>query len=267
MVDLSLCRSLLFLPASNARAIAKARDLPADLIILDLEDAVRAEDKANAREAALAAAGNGFGGRPVAIRINPESSPEHGADMLAARRADIAFVILPKVESAKAIHDVHAVSERPVVAMIESAVGVLEAREIARNAVGLIAGTNDLAASLRLPADAGRAGLSTALQQILLCARAAGIPAFDGVCNTLADDDTLRRETEEGRAFGFDGKAVIHPSQIDTVNRIFAPSADALAQAQALVAAATGGAERYQGRMIEAMHVDAARRLIARAGR
>ena len=265
--DLSLCRSLLFLPASNARAIEKARELPADMIILDLEDAVRPEDKAEARQAALDAAQHAFEGRLVAIRINAVGSPHHGPDMLAARRAHVPYVILPKVESAKNIHDTKVVTERPIISMIETPIGVLDVLALARASVGLIAGTNDLGAELRLPPGSGRRGLTTALQRIVLAARAAGIAAFDGVYNKLADDSGLAEEAEEGKAFGFDGKSVIHPSQIDTVNRVFSPSDDELAGADALIAAATGGAERYEGRMIEAMHVTQARRLIARARR
>lgn len=267
MVDLSLCRSLLFLPASNARAIEKARQLPADMIILDLEDAVREEDKDNARDAAVAAARDGFGDRLVAIRINGEGSRHHGADMIAARRAAVQYVVVPKAESPRHLLDAHAVSERPVIAMIETPLGVLEAQQIARNAAGLIAGTNDLGAALRVPPASGRRGLSAALQHIVLCARAAGAAAFDGVYNALAGDTGLAEEAREGRASGFDGKSVIHPSQIDTVNRIFTPTEEELAAAEALVAAATGGAERHEGRMIESMHVEAARRLIARARR
>lgn len=267
MLDLSLCRTILFLPASNARAIEKARELPVDMIVLDLEDAVREEDKAAAREAALAAALEGFGEKLMAIRINAAGSVHHGPDMLAARHAKVPFVVLPKAQTVKEIHDTHAVSERPVISMIETPAGVLDAPALARMSAGVIAGTNDLGASLRLPPAAGRRGLSTALQRIVLAARAAGIAAFDGVYNALADDDGLAAEAEEGRAYGFDGKSVIHPSQIDTVNRIFSPTDEELAAAQALVAAASGGAERHEGRMIEAMHVDQARRLIARARR
>jgi citrate lyase subunit beta/citryl-CoA lyase len=267
MPDLSLCRTLLFLPASNARAIEKARELPVDMIILDLEDAVREEDKGAAREAALEAAREGFGERMTAIRINPAGSPHHGADMLVARRSGVPFVVLPKVENVKEIHDAHTVTERPILSMIESPLGVRDAFAIAGNSVGVIAGLNDLSAELRLPPDGGRRGLAFARQSILLAARAAGVAAFDGVYNHLSDDAGLTEDTEEGRAYGFDGKSVIHPSQIETVNRIFSPSDEELVAAEALVAAASGGAERYEGRMIEAMHVQQARRLIARACR
>lgn len=263
--DLSLCRSILFLPASNPRAIDKARNLAADMIILDLEDAVREEDKAAAREAAVEAVREGFGGRPAAIRINAVGSPHHGADMLAARRSSAGFVVLPKVETVRDVHDTRVVCERPVMAMIETPRGVIEGPAIAPRAAALIAGTNDLSAELRLPPGGGRSGLATALQQIVLAARAAGIAVFDGVYNRLEDDRGLADQAGEGRAFGFDGKSVIHPSQIETVNRIFSPSAEELQEAKALVEAASGGAERHKGRMIEAMHVAQARALIAKA--
>ena len=264
-LDLSLSRSLLFLPASNPRAIAKARELPADMIILDLEDAVREEDKASARDAAVEAVKEGFGARPVAIRINAVNNRHHGADMLAARRSGASFVILPKAESVRDVHDTRVVCEREVIAMIETPRGIIEAAAIAQRAAALIAGTNDLAAELRIPAGAGRSGLTTSLQLILLAARAAGVPAFDGVYNQLDDEEGLAQQALEGRAFGFDGKSVIHPGQVETVNRVFSPSPEELAAAEALIASATGGAERHQGRMIEAMHVAQARALVARA--
>lgn len=265
--DLSLCRSLLFLPASNPRAIAKARALAADMIILDLEDAVRPADKNAARTAAIQAAAEGFGGRPVAIRVNAVGSPHHGEDMISVRRSRADFAVLPKAERVRDIHDAHAVTERPVLAMIETPLAVLQCADLARSAAGLIAGTNDLSAELRIPVNAGRAGLAHALQQIVLAARAAGITAFDGVHNQLEDSEALAQEAGQGRAFGFDGKSVIHPSQIDTVNRAFTASDAELEAAAALVAAASGGAERHDGRMIEAMHVAQARALLAKARR
>lgn len=263
--DLSACRSLLFLPASNRRAIEKARGLDADMIILDLEDAVPDDRKDEARAAAVAAAAEGFGGRPFAVRINTAASPHHGADMLALRGSAAPLIVLPKVDSPQDIHDTKQVAEREVLAMIETPAGVLDAPAIARVSVGLIAGTNDLGAELGLPPGAGRHGLVLPLQQVVLAARAGGVAAFDGVYNALADDDGLATEAREGRGFGFDGKSVIHPSQIATVNRAFSPSAEEVARAETLVAAASGGAERHDGRMIEAMHVAQARRLIARA--
>jgi citrate lyase subunit beta/citryl-CoA lyase len=265
--DLRLCRSLLFLPASNARAVAKARQLDADLVILDLEDSVAEEDKASARVAAVAAAAEGFGDRPAAIRVNARSTPHYQEDVVAVRRAAVDYILLAKAESAEQVADAARLTSKPVLAMIETPQGVIEAVAIAHAARALIAGTNDLGAALGVPAAGGRCGLADALQRIVLAARAGGIAAFDGVYNKLEADDGLRAECAEGRLFGFDGKSVIHPVQIETVNRAFGPSEEELEAAQRLVAAASGGAERHEGRMIETLHVEQARALIAKARR
>jgi len=262
---LRACRSLLFVPASNARAVEKARGLAADAIILDLEDAVRDEDKARAREAILEAAAEGFGGRPLIVRVNGPHSAHFSEDIVAVRHCGADFVLLAKTESAREIADAAELMNRPALAMIETPRGVLAAETIAPLSAGLVAGTNDLAATLGVPADAGRAGLAYALQHLVLTARAAGIPAFDGVYNGLAADEALAAECAEGRAFGFDGKTAIHPSQIEAINRAFAPDEAALEAARRLIAAASGGAERHEGRMIEALHVAQARALLARA--
>lgn len=262
-------RSALFLPASNARAIEKARGLDCDMVILDLEDAVKPEDKDRARDAAVAAVAEGFGDRIAAIRINPFGTPEHGKDLVAVARSAATLIVIPKVESAAMAKGVASVVARPVFAMIETPQGVLEAAAIAadHHVAGLIAGTNDLAHSLRIPTAAGRQGLSLALQTIILAARAGGSVALDGVYNRLDDADGLAAECVDGRALGFDGKTLIHPGQIAIANRAYSPDAAEIEEAEALVAAATGGAERFRDRMIEAMHVDSARRLLARSGR
>jgi len=265
--DLRLCRSLLFLPASNPRAVGKARSLEADMIVLDLEDSVPEADKPAAREAAVAATQEGFGDRPVAIRVNPTASPHYGEDVVALRRSAADFIVLAKAETAKQVHDAGWLMGKPVLAMIETPRAVIEAASIAPAARGLIAGTNDLAATLGLPAQGARAGLVYALQRIVLAARAAGLPAFDGVYNGLEADEGLEAECAEGRRYGFDGKSLIHPSQIATANRLFGPSDAEVEAAHRLIEAATGGAERHEGRMIEAMHVDQARALIAKARR
>ena len=262
---LRLCRSLLFLPASNPRAVEKARELPADMVIFDLEDAVKEEDKGAAREAAVDAIRQGYGGRPTAIRVNSTGSPHYGADVVAVRKSVADFVVLAKTESPKQAHDAGWLMAKPVLAMIETPKGVLDAAAIAPATRGLIAGTNDLGATLGLPPEGARRGLVYALQRIVLAARAAGVAAFDGVYNRLEADDGLRAECEEGRTFGFDGKSVIHPSQIPAVNLAFAPTEEELEAAQRLIAAATGGAERIDGRMIETLHVEQARGLIAKA--
>jgi (3S)-malyl-CoA thioesterase len=264
-IDLRLCRTLLFLPASNPRAIEKARTLAADMVVLDLEDSVREEDKAAAREAMVAATAQGFGGRPVAVRVNPAGSAHYGEDVVAVRHASPDFIVLAKAESARQVAEAGSLMVKPVLAMIETPRAVIDAAAIAPVSAGFIAGVNDLAAGLGLPAGDGREGLTYALQRIVLAARAAGIAAFDGVYNRLEADQGLEEECLQGRAWGFDGKSVIHPSQIETANRLFGPSAEELAAARRLVEAATGGAERHEGRMIESLHVEAARALIARA--
>jgi citrate lyase subunit beta/citryl-CoA lyase len=261
--DLRLCRSLLFMPASNRRAVAKARELGADLVVLDLEDAVKPGDKDEARAAAVAAAAEGFP-CPCAIRINSEQ-PWHGPDLeaTAASRAD--YVIVPMTPDAESPRRAAQATGRPVLAMIETARGVLNAAAIAPETAGLIAGTNDLAADLGLRPGGGRGALVTALQTILLAARAAGVAAFDGVYNRLDDPEGFAAQCAEGRAFGFDGKSLIHPSQVEAANRLFGPTGEEVAAARRLLAAATGGAERFEGEMIERMHVEQARRVLVRA--
>jgi (3S)-malyl-CoA thioesterase len=265
---LRLCRSILFLPASNPRAIEKARELRPDMVVLDLEDAVKPADKEAARHAAVAAAAEGFGDSVCAIRINASGSEWFGPDAIAMRRCKAEYVVLPRVKNRAELHDAGRITEHPMLAMIETAAGVLHAADIAHDAAALIAGTNDLAADLGLrPGTHNRPALRTALQTVVLAARAAGIAAFDGVYNKLEADEGLVQECEEGRSFGFDGKSLIHPSQIAVANRAFGPSAEEVAAAERLIAAASGGAERYEGEMIEKMHVDQARFLLARARR
>ncbi|HEY0626330.1 MAG TPA: CoA ester lyase [Allosphingosinicella sp.] len=263
--DLRRCRSLLFLPASNPRAIVKARALHADMVILDCEDAVKAEEKDQARGAAVEAVADGF---PMltAIRMNAPGTEAFGRDAVAIRDSKADLVVLPKTETYKQVKDVVNLTGKPVLAMIETPAGVLAAAEIAPATAGLIAGTNDLSADLGIPAGASRAGLSLSLQMIVLAARAFGGPAFDGVWNNLEDSDGLASQCEEGRAFGFDGKSVIHPGQIETVNRIFSPTQEEIARAERLVAAASGGAERFEGYMIEDLHVAQAKAALAKAG-
>ena len=255
---------MLFLPASNPRAIAKAREAGSDLVILDLEDAVKREDKAGARAAAADAVATSWP-MPVAIRINGVGSEWHSLDLDAAARSNADMIVVPRAISAHLVRDVGETAGKPVLAMIETAAGVLAAAEIAQACAGLIAGTNDLRTDLRLPLDAGREPISASLQMIVLAARAAGIAAFDGVFNSLDDAEGFLREAGEGRGLGFDGKSLIHPSQIEPCHRAFAPSAAEIERAEALVAAFDGGAERFGNEMIERMHVEAARRLLGRS--
>lgn len=263
-MDLFAVRSLLFLPASNPRAIGRARESAADLVVLDLEDAVKPEDKAAARKAAVEAVAGDWP-MPVAIRVNGAGSEWHSPDVDAVARSKARFAIVPRAASAQLVHDLAATLSKPLLAMIETATGVLAAAEIARESAALIAGTNDLAADLRLPAGAGRQPLQTALQTIVLAARSAGIAAFDGVFNDLEDADGLAAECREGRRLGFDGKSLIHPAQIDACNRAFSPSEEEVARARRLVEAFGGGAQRFEGQMIEKMHVESARRLLDRS--
>lgn len=263
--SLAHCRSLLFLPASNGRAIEKAKTLPADMVILDLEDAVRLEDKGEARRMALEAL-PAFEGRQIAVRINAFGSDQFGQDVVAFRNLKDVAIVLPKVEQPVQAHDSGNLFLHHVLAMIETPAGVAGARAIAAETDALIAGTNDLAATLGLPSGSGRTGLAYSLQAIVLAARLHGAAAFDGVFNGLEDELGLERECAEGRAYGFDGKSAIHPNQLDAINRVFSPGEAELEAARRLIAAATGGAERHEGRMIEEMHVAQARTLLARAG-
>jgi citrate lyase beta subunit len=266
MVSLFDIRSLLFLPASNPRAIAKARESEADLVILDLEDAVKPENKEAAREAAIEAIAQPWP-MPVAIRVNGAQSDWHGPDVVAVMHQKPDLVIVPRVETKQELGFVRNQTGLPVMAMIETARGVLAVETIAHEAAGLIAGTNDLAASLRLPPGAGRQPLQMALQTIVLAARATGIAVFDGVFNRLDDEQGFAAEAAEGRRMGFDGKSLIHPNQIAPCHAAFAPTDEEIARAERLIEAASGGAERFEGEMVERMHVEAAQRLLARAGR
>jgi (3S)-malyl-CoA thioesterase len=258
-------RTALFLPASNPRAIAKARGLATDMVILDLEDAVREDAKAEARAAAVDAVAEGFGHRLCAIRINGIESGEHADDLAAVSRSTCDFVVLSKVETAEDAAAVAEATAKPLLAMIETPLGVLAAADIAGvpGVGGLIAGANDLRATLGIPGG-GREGLSLSLQTIVLAARASAVWAIDGVFNALDDPEGLRAECRHGRALGFDGKSLIHPGQIEIASRAFGASEAELADAHALLEAATGGAERFGDRMIEAMHVEQARALIER---
>jgi citrate lyase beta subunit len=257
---------MLFLPASNARAIAKAREAGCDLVVLDLEDAVKSEDKNSARDAAVDAVGTAWP-MPVAIRVNGEGTEWHSLDVdsVASSKADI--IVVPRAVSSRLIHEVAEAVTKPVLAMIETAAGVLAAAEIAKQTAGLIAGTNDLRADLRLPLDANRETITASLQMIVLAARAAAVPVFDGVFNRLDDPDGFLREAQDGRRLGFDGKSLIHPDQIAPCHQTFAPRDAEIDRARRLVEAFRGGAERFENEMIERMHVEAAHRLLERAAR
>ncbi len=254
---------MLFVPASRPRMIAKAATLAADWVILDLEDAVREDEKDVAR-AGLGDALAMLANRPVGVRINPLDGPHAAADLAALATTDPALIVVPKVEDAGSLTPL---AGRALLPMVETPQGVLSAASIAAasGVVGLMVGTNDLAATLRLPPHAPRSSLAYALQAVVLAARAAGGWAIDGVFNALADAEGLAAECAEGRLLGFDGKSLIHPDQIAVANTAFAPSDAELADAHALIAAAGGGAERFRDRMVEDLHVEMARAMIQRA--
>ena len=245
--------AMLFLPANRERAVVKARGSAADLVVLDLEDAVKAEDKDAAREAVRAAVSSSWR-MPVGVRVNAGSQD----DMAIALESSCDFIVVPKVEVPLEKHG------KPLLAMIENAAGVLNLEAIASSVAGLIVGTNDLAMSLKLPR-IERPSMGFALQSCVLTARAVGIAVFDGVFNRLDDPEGLARECADSRALGFDGKSLIHPDQIAPCQAAFAPTEEEIERAQRLVAAASGGAERFEGAMIEDLHVAAAQHLLARA--
>jgi (3S)-malyl-CoA thioesterase len=268
LVDkLKWVRTALYVPAINARALEKARGLDVDMLIIDLEDAVPLERKAEARIAAVEEVAKGFAGKLVAIRLNGLDSPELAADIAAAERSLADCFVLPKVEVAASLDAVVARLPNPVLAMIEGPLGLYNAREIAAHkaVAGLIAGVNDICADMGIRPGPNREGLELALQTIVLAGAAAGKPTFDGVNNKLDDMSGLEAECGQGRCYGYTGKTLIHPNQVAIANAAFGPTPEDVAEAEALIAASTGGAQRYKGKMIESMHVEEARRTIERS--
>lgn len=260
---LKFVRSALYVPGSNARALDKARGLEADMLIIDLEDAVPEELKAEARAAALAYVAAGAGSKILAIRANAADSVHHAADVVALRSCAADLVVLPKVEDVAGLADMGL----PLLAMIETPKGLYTARDIAAHpsVAGLIAGTNDIAAETGIRPGPMREGLELALQIIVLAASATGKPRFDGVCNRLDDMAGFDAECRQGFTYGFTGKTLIHPNQIAVANHAFGPDAAAVAEAEELIAASRGGAQRFKGRMIESMHVEEAKLTIERS--
>lgn len=275
MPDFRPRRSVLYLPAIRESAIAKARTLDADCVILDLEDAVAPEHKDAARAAAVAAiAGGGWGHREVLVRANGIDTGWAAADFAAARAAGAAAAVVPKVDgAADAVRAVAMAGGLPVWAMVETPRAILEVAAIAATpgVVALVAGFADLAKDLRLRPDAARTPLHASMSAIVLGARAAGILAFDGVFMGIRDDTGMRAEAEQARMFGFDGKTLIHPSQVGIANEVFAPSTEEMAAATGLIAAheaavAQGkGVTTFEGRLVEALHVESARHLLRTA--
>jgi citrate lyase subunit beta/citryl-CoA lyase len=249
--------------------LEKARTLPCDVVVLDLEDSVTPEAKLSAR-AAVCAAVKAYGDREVVVRINPPASPEGKADLKAVQAAGPDAVLLPKVESAADI--AAAQSGIPVWAMIETPLGVLHVTAIAAGgAQCLMMGSNDLIKAMQAQPLPDRRNLWFALSQTVIAARAHGLSVIDGTYNEIGDAAGLAESCVQGRAFGFDGKTVIHPGQIETCNRIFAPSAEEIAQARKIIAAfdrpenRSKGAIALDGRMIERLHAEEALRLLGLA--
>lgn len=271
MADNRPRRTLLYLPASNARALEKARALPADVVMLDLEDAVAPDAKDAARAAAVAAVSTSFGASEVGIRVNGLGTAWSEADFAAVSESAAAFIVVPKVDSPEDARTAVAMAGgKPVWAMIETPRAVLKADEIAAvPGVGaLIAGFADLTKDLRAKPGPDRLPLIYAASRILLSARAADIPAFDGVYTSIGDEAGLEAETRQGLEMGFDGKTCIHPSQLEIVNRIFSPSAAEVEHAKGLIAAheeamsAGKAVATFKGKMVEVLHVLEARRTL-----
>lgn len=269
-------RSALFIPASNPKALAKIPSLEADMVIVELEDAVRPEDKDAARQAAIDTLKGDFGRAIKAARINAIGTAWHADDVSALAGSDAHAIVVPKVESVDAIEELANRLGRPVLAMIETPKAIQHVAAIAeaRGVAGLIAGTNDIAHQMRLPDDPSRDGLRLALQSIVLAARASEIWALDGVFNALDNEAGLEAECEQGRRWGFDGKTLIHPRQISTTNRSYAASDFEIEEARALIEAVKShaqengqgiGALRFRDRMVEDMHVATARAILDRA--
>ncbi len=275
-------RSVLYMPGSNPRALAKGRELPADALILDLEDAVAPDAKAAGRGAIAVALADkaAYGHRELVVRVNGLDTAWGHGDLVAMAEAGADAILLPKVESADmvrravaALDAAGAPAELPIWCMLETPRGVLKALEIADHArvACFVMGTSDLTKDLLARHTADRLPMLTALQLCLLAARAAGISIVDGVHLDLNDEDGLRAACEQGRDLGFDGKTLIHPKQISAANQAFGPSEAAVAHARrqidayAAALAAGQGVAVLDGKLVENLHVAEAKRLVALA--
>lgn len=275
---IQLRRSVLYMPGANARALEKARGLPADVLILDLEDAVAPAAKVEARaQVAQALQQDGYGYREMVVRCNGLDSDwaQDDVAMIAASRAHA--LLIPKVESVAMVEKVcgwlvqHQRANLPIWVMIETPRGVLNSADIAAHprVAALVMGTNDLAKELRVPQTPGREGFLTSLGLCVLAARAHGCDIIDGVYIHLEDETGLQASCEQGVALGFDGKTAIHPNQLARINIVFAPSNDAVEKAQAIVAAWDEAQKQglavvvVNGRLVEALHVAEAQRALA----
>ena len=275
-------RSALYLPGSNSKALAKARELPADAIIFDIEDSVAPEAKPEARERIVAALKEGgFGGRELLIRVNGVHTPWGEADLEAAAAAGPDGVLLPKVDGPGTVmHAARLLRAAPektrLWAMMETPNAMLNAAAIASIAAdpasrleALVLGLNDLAKETRARLTPGRAAFTPWLSTCVAAARAHGCDVIDGVYNDIRDIDGFRAECLQGLEFGFDGKTLIHPSQIDICNETFAPTAAEIAHAKAVIAAfdlpenQAKGVLQIDGRMVELLHQQMAKRTLA----
>ncbi|UKY55015.1 CoA ester lyase [Streptomyces inhibens] len=270
------------MPGANERALEKAKSLPADALILDLEDAVAPDAKADARKRVAAAAASGeYGHREVTIRVNGPGTAWHADDLRAAAEAGPDAVVVPKVDSAETVREIERALEAAgapdrtaIWAMVETPRAMLDARAVAgasERLTVLVMGTNDLAKELHAEHVPGRAPLLTGLSLALLAARETGKVILDGVYNDVQDLEGFEAECVQGRQFGFDGKTLIHPSQVAPCNRVFAPSEQQVERARKIIDAfdeATRegrGVVTVDGRMIENLHVEDARRILALA--
>jgi len=272
-------RSVLYMPSSNARALEKAKTIPADAIIFDLEDAVAPDAKDSARTQAVAAVRSGeYGKRVLTIRCNGLDTAWGEDDLLEAATSGATAVVVPKVSGVEHLAHVFAVLDKAgapddlaVWAMVETPTAVLDVRAIAAvdRVSALVLGTNDLAKELRAALVPGRAPLLPHLAVTLLAAREAGIAVLDGVYNDVKDLEGFEAECVQGAQMGFDGKTLVHPTQVEVANRVWAPDQDEIAYAHRVIEAfetATAGGKgvvTLDGRMIENLHVDNARRTLA----
>jgi citrate lyase subunit beta/citryl-CoA lyase len=270
-------RSALYMPAGNARAVEKARALPADVVILDLEDSTAPEVKVGAREAAAAEVGaGGFGARELALRVNGLDTPWGPDDLAAAAAARPDAVLVPKVTApADLARYRKALGPEPVLwAMIETCQAVFALGELARASAGegvacWVIGTNDLVKEMRCRLDAERTALKPALSLAVMAARGQGLAILDGVWNDIPDLAGLQAECAQGADLGFDGKSLIHPTHLEIANRAFSPPAEAVAWARTVAGAfdapenAGLGVLKVEGRMVERLHLAQARQLIA----
>jgi citrate lyase subunit beta/citryl-CoA lyase len=277
-------RSVLYMPGSNPRALEKARSLPADGLIFDLEDAVAPDAKQAARALVLEALGQcGYGEREILLRVNGPATDWGQDDLVAAARSGAHGVLLPKVESAAQVQQADAIlreagapGDQAIWCMMETPKGILRAAEIAAASPrlgGLVMGTSDLAKDLHAAHTAMRLPMLVSLGQCLLAARAYGLAILDGVHLDLEDDEGFAQSCRQGAELGFDGKTLIHPKTIAAANQVFAPAEAELAWAGKIIAAfrearAQGvGIVVVDGKLVEQLHVDMAERSLALAGR